>query len=88
VDVAMVQESNVPTRGPSCYFRKSDTTGKVVLGFGAGIATLSVFLERDSGVRPLAVEVDLNRQVALRNRNIKTYASLSDLPRLLARVSL
>jgi hypothetical protein len=51
------------------YFRKSDTTGNVVLGFGAGIGTLSVFLERDSGVRPLVVEVDLNQQVALRNRN-------------------
>jgi SAM-dependent methyltransferase len=63
------------------YFRKSDLTGKAVLDFGAGIGTLSVLFERDSGVRPLAVEVDVNQQVALRNRNIETYASLADLPR-------
>jgi predicted SAM-dependent methyltransferase len=63
------------------YFRKSDTTGKRVLDFGAGIGTLGVIFERVSGVRPLAVEVDANQQVALRNRHIETYASLADLPR-------
>ena len=63
------------------YFRDSDTTGKAVLDFGAGIGTLSVIFERDSGVRPLAIEVDVNHQVALRNRNIETYASLADLSR-------
>lgn len=63
------------------YFRKSDTTGEAVLDFGAGIGTLSVIFERDSGVRPLAVELDTNQQVALRNRRIETYASLADLPR-------
>jgi SAM-dependent methyltransferase len=63
------------------YFRRSDTTGKAVLDFGAGIGTLGVIFERDCGVRPLAVEVDVNQQVALRNRNFETYASLADLPR-------
>jgi SAM-dependent methyltransferase len=63
------------------YFRRSDTTGKGVLDFGAGIGTLSVIFERDSGVRPLAVEVDADQQVALRDRRIDTYASLADLPR-------
>jgi predicted SAM-dependent methyltransferase len=63
------------------YFRSSDTAGKAVLDFGAGIGTLSVIFERDSGVRPLAVEVDTNQQVALRNRNIETYSSLADLSR-------
>src|SRR5713226_7884649 len=62
------------------YFRKGDAAGNVALDFGAGIGTLSVIFERDSGVRPLAVEVDVNQQVALRNRHIETYASLADLP--------
>ncbi len=52
-----------------------------VLDFGAVIGTMSMLFERDSGVRPLAVEVDVNQQVALRNRNIETYWSLADLPR-------
>ena len=63
------------------YFRKSDLMGKVVLDFGAGIGTLSVIFERDYGVRPVAVEVDVDQQVVLRDRNIETYASLADLPR-------
>jgi len=63
------------------YFRRSDTTGNVVLDFGAGIGTLSVIFERDSGICPLAVELDANQQVALRNRGVETYGSLSDLPR-------
>ena len=63
------------------YFRQSDTTGKAVLDFGAGIGTLSVIFERDSGVRPLAVEVDVNQQATLRKRNIETYTSLADLRR-------
>jgi SAM-dependent methyltransferase len=63
------------------YFRRSDTTGKAVLDFGAGIGTLSVIFERDSGVRPFAVEQDMNQQATLRGRNIETYASLADLRR-------
>jgi SAM-dependent methyltransferase len=63
------------------YFRRSDTTGKAVLDFGAGIGTLSVIFERDSGVRPFAVEQDMNQQATLRRRNIETYASLADLRR-------
>jgi hypothetical protein len=63
------------------YFRRSDTTGKAVLDFGAGIGTLSVIFERDSGVRPFAVELDANQQTTLRQRNIETYASLADLRR-------
>jgi hypothetical protein len=63
------------------YFRRSDTTGPAVLDFGAGIGTLSVIFERDSGVRPSAVELDANQQTTLRRRNIETYASLADLRR-------
>ena len=63
------------------YFRHSDTTGKAVLDFGAGIGTLSVIFERDSGVRPFAVEQDRNQQATLRRRNIETYASLAELRR-------
>ena len=63
------------------YFRRSDTTGKAVLDFGAGIGTLSVIFERDSGVRPFAVEQDMNQQATLRRRNVETYASLADLRR-------
>ena len=63
------------------YFRDDDMTGKAVLDFGAGIGTLNVIFERESGVRPLAIEVDVDQQVALRDRNIETYASLADLPR-------
>jgi SAM-dependent methyltransferase len=63
------------------YFRKGDTTGNAVLDFGAGIGTLSVIFERDSGVRPLAVELDANQRVTLRDRSIETYASLTNLPR-------
>lgn len=63
------------------YFRRSDTTGPAVLDFGAGIGTLSVIFERDSGVRPFAVELDANQQITLRKRQIETYASLDDLRR-------
>lgn len=63
------------------YFRHGDTTGKAVLDFGAGIGTLSVIFERDSGVRPFAVEQDRNQQATLRRRNIETYASLAELRR-------
>lgn len=63
------------------YFRRGDTTGEAVLDFGAGIGTLSVIFERDSGVRPVAVELDANQQATLRRRNIETYTSLADLGR-------
>jgi SAM-dependent methyltransferase len=63
------------------YFGKGDAAGNVVLDFGAGIGTLSVIFERDSGVRPLAVELDADQRVTLRGRSIETYASLADLPR-------
>jgi SAM-dependent methyltransferase len=63
------------------YFRKSTSTGNAVLDFGAGIGTLSVIFERDSGVRPLAVELDANQRITLCHRSIETYASLADLPR-------
>jgi SAM-dependent methyltransferase len=63
------------------YFRKSASTGNAVLDFGAGIGTLSVIFEIESGVRPLAVEIDVNQRVTLRDRSIETYASLADLPR-------
>ena len=63
------------------YFRKSDTTGNVVLDFGAGIGTLSVIFERDGGVRPLAVELDARQRATLSDRGIETYASLADLAR-------
>jgi hypothetical protein len=61
------------------YFRRGDTTGTAVLDFGAGIGTLSVIFERDSGIRPAAVELDANQQTTLRQRNIETYSSLADL---------
>ena len=63
------------------YFRNDNAAGTAVLDFGAGIGTLSVIFERDSGVRPLAIEVDVDQQATLRQRNIETYASLADLPR-------
>src|SRR5215468_7950223 len=63
------------------YFRNGNAAGTAVLDFGAGIGTLSVIFERDSGVRPLAIEVDVDQQATLRQRNIETYASLADLPR-------
>jgi hypothetical protein len=63
------------------YFRRGDTTGTAVMDFGAGIGTLSVIFERDSGIRPVAVELDANQQTMLRQRNIETYSSLADLRR-------
>ncbi|XUT43740.1 class I SAM-dependent methyltransferase [Burkholderia sp. F1] len=51
-----------------------------VIDFGAGVGTLAAIFAQRTGVRPLAVEADVNHQSALNARGIVTYAAISDVP--------